>query len=272
MRNRQKIIIVLLFTLIVFLISLIGVGLYKFYNVKKILEELNVPEVVEEIVEKKAPTRKIENEVVPIIPEEELEDMDMEEDVELIEDETTEEKELELKIESPSLEKQELTSIFIPRTRSLFAKVSSLEDLFANKTPMTSEQRVYLKINEIKATDFATTSLENLFLGKLYYQGDNGRLESFLYLDSQGMVREYLVSYDPKGNVVDYIEIGIIISEAGRKKYATLSVNKLSVFELSQPEAGNRRRELVTEYSITPQLRFNKGRTFSKLEPFQIFV
>ena len=146
-------------------------------------------------------------------------------------------------IENRFEHKKELNSIYIPLTKSLFSASDASINVFRNRI-MQSEPPVRAKI---------------------YYQGENGLIESLLSLDEKGAIHETLFSYDPAGNPVDKLEIGLLVPDSSEKKYATISVNKLSVFELTSTLSADKRQERVTEYFITPQLRFKKGRTFSRL-------
>jgi hypothetical protein len=136
-----------------------------------------------------------------------------------------------------------LASIYIPSTKSLFFASDASIETFRNRI----------------------TQPGHPVRGKMYYQGENGLLESFLSIDEKGFIHEIVYSYDPAGNPVDEVEIGLLVPDGSIKKHATLSVNKLSVFELTTDKLAGKKQERVTEYSISPQLRFKKGRTFSKL-------
>ena len=163
-------------------------------------------------------------------------------------------------------EKKELTSVYIPLTKSVFGRTDTPENVFLAKSPLTQAQWENMKITDIKILAYMkNTSLENLREGKLYYQGENGRLESFLYIDSKRKISEYLISYDSKGNAVDCLEVGCWIPETNEIKFANLSNNKLSVFELAPVQANGKREEIVTEYAITPAMQFVRGKVFSKI-------
>ena len=147
------------------------------------------------------------------------------------------------KIENVLAQGKELTSIYIPLTKSLFSASDASIDAFQNRI----------------------TRVGPPVRGKVYYQGENGLIESFISLDDKGVMHEILFSYDPAGNPVDELEIGLLVPDSPEKKYATVLVNKLSVFELTIVEASGKRQERVTEYFISPQLQFKKGKTFTKL-------
>ena len=126
-------------------------------------------------------------------------------------------------IQKETIPQKELSSIYIPQTKSILSRKNLTDDQIS---------------------------------GKIYYQGENGRLESFIHLDEEGATHEYLVSYNPFSQPVDSLKIGYWNPNTNNKKYATLSVNKISVFE-------NEIR--VTEYFINPHMQIRKGRSFSKL-------
>ncbi|MCL1938699.1 MAG: hypothetical protein FWF52_09930 [Candidatus Azobacteroides sp.] len=165
-----------------------------------------------------------------------------------------------------SPKKKELTSVYIPLTKSVFGRTDAPENVFLTKPSLTQAEWENLKVAEVKTlASLKNIPLENLREGKLYYQGENGRMESFLYMDSKRKISEYLITYDPKGNSVDCLEVGCWIPETDEKKFANLSNNKLSVFELAPVKANGKREEIVTEYAITPALQFVRGKVFSKI-------
>jgi hypothetical protein len=127
-------------------------------------------------------------------------------------------------------EVKELTNIYIPLTKSLF-------------------KRSNLLINDLPS-------------GKIYYSGVNGKLKiSIVHRD--GKTFEYLTSYNIQGEKMDFLEIGLI-DENSVRKYAILSQNKISTFEIIQ-DNGKKGEENVINYSITPELRFVKGKTYKKV-------
>jgi hypothetical protein len=129
-------------------------------------------------------------------------------------------------------ETAKLSTIYIPQTKSL---------LFNSKD----------------------NNFENIQAGKIYYQDENGRLESAVNRDKDG-VREELTGYDNKGNIVDKMEIGYICDSARHLKCAIIFKNKISIYE-TKTSGDNENEEIVTEYLILPQMKFIKGKTYTKL-------
>jgi hypothetical protein len=84
-------------------------------------------------------------------------------------------------------------------------------------------------------------------------------------VNEAGAALEILVSYDAEGAEVDRLEIGVLTVDGEARKYATVLVNRLSVFELVASKTSEKRQEQMTEYLITPNLSFRKGKTFRKL-------
>ena len=235
----------MLWLIFLFIIGLLaGIGIYKF-RTPNLLEEKNIPEQtkvkpVEKTVVK--PEEASSETSDAEIPSDSDPDFIAEEPLDSVPEEMEEEKVAE-KIENMPLNKKELTSIYVPLTKSLFSASDASIDAFRNRI-MQSEHPAR---------------------GKIYYQGENGLIESFLSVDEKGVIREMLFSYDPFGNPVDELEIGWLVPDSPERKYATVLVNKLSVFELTLSQPADKKQERVTEYFITPQLRFRKGRTFTKL-------
>jgi hypothetical protein len=138
----------------------------------------------------------------------------------------------ETTIQENSAEQKELPNISIPFTKSLFNRA----DLSVNNFPS----------------------------GKVYYNSTNGKIESVVSIKEDNKLYEYLTSYDSKGNKVDYLEIGYIEENSVKKKYAILSQNRISTVTRTLNEK-NQEEELVVNYSITPDLKFVKGKTYRKV-------
>jgi hypothetical protein len=102
--------------------------------------------------------------------------------------------------------------------------------------------------------------------GKIYYQGNNGKLESSV-LHNEGVFKEQLKSYDYAGNKVDELEIGVVDETAKTVKHAVISKNKISVFEIVTAKGKKQEQQVekVTEYAITPQMKFREGKTYTRL-------
>jgi hypothetical protein len=254
--------------LLIFMISfllLLGIGIYKFTTKKETIAENSPSETVEKKVKKKPSKSKN----TTVLPSENSEsesynpELEIEESREEAETEVEPEPEIE---EALPVEKKEVTAIYIPLTRSLFRKPDLSEEWFMNRPRITPAQREQLRIDEIK-TDIVMKNIpsDDLIPGKLYYLGENGRLESFIYIEPKGKIHEYLVSFDSKGNPIDWIEIGLITPEKERIKHAGLSTDKLSLTELQPAKKDGKKEEIITEYIITLQLKFKKGKTFTKL-------
>jgi hypothetical protein len=108
----------------------------------------------------------------------------------------------------------------------------------------------------------ANTSIENLPAGKAYFQGENGKLESIVNKKEDG-ISEQLVSYDYHGQKADDLEIGWIDDAGQTVKYAVILGNKISIFETIKTKKKTETK--VTEYAITPQLKFIKGKAYTRL-------
>ncbi|MDR2621215.1 MAG: hypothetical protein LBC48_01375 [Dysgonamonadaceae bacterium] len=99
--------------------------------------------------------------------------------------------------------------------------------------------------------------------GKVYYESEYGKLESSIIRDRTG-IREELTAYNEKGNAVDKLEIGYICDSAKHVKCAVIFKNKISIYE-TKLSADNKNEEIVTEYLISPQMKFSRGKTYKKL-------
>ena len=221
---------------------LTGIAIYKLYE-PKVIEEENVTEQTEVKPVEKTVEKKEEMSDVPEVLETPSHSDCIEETLsDDLPEESEEDEGMEI-VENIPPQKNEWNSIYIPLIKSLFSASDVSMDAFQNHIAQS----------------------EPPVRGKIYYQGENGWIESFLTVDEKGAIHEVLFSYDLAGNPVDNVEIGLLVPDSSERKYATISVNKLSVFELTTSGVTGKKQERVTEYSITPQLRFKKGRTFSKL-------
>jgi len=102
-----------------------------------------------------------------------------------------------------------------------------------------------------------------VYAGKVYYQGENGKLESRIN-QTKNEVCEELISYDSKGNAVDKLEISYASDSTKRLKCAVIFKNKISIYE-TKPSGGDKNEGNVTEYLISPQMKFSLGKTYTKL-------
>ena len=189
-------------------------------------------EVTEEVVPLKKENSKKEKETSPITNET-VSDADEKIDEIQLEKEIQSEEVNQIDIFEEVEERRELLPIHIPQVKSLF----NSSDL----------------------------SIQNMPDKKQYYNGNNGMIESIVNKGEDNLFYEYLISYDYKGNKVDQLEIGITDENAQKKKYAVLFQNNVSTFEIS-PKVNNKNQieEIVTNYQITPDLRFVKGKTYTK--------
>jgi len=106
-------------------------------------------------------------------------------------------------------------------------------------------------------------ALDQVYAGKVYYQGENGKLESHIN-QNKNEVCEELISYDNNGKEVDKLEIGYICDTTKHLKCAVLFKNKISIYE-TKSSGNDNKEEFVTEYLISPKMKFSPGKTYTKL-------
>jgi hypothetical protein len=107
-------------------------------------------------------------------------------------------------------------------------------------------------------------SISDLQKEKTYYSDTNGRLESYLIFKENKIV-EILVSYDATGQKVDELEIGLIEENFVKRKYAIISQDRISIYNITPAKKNKTEEEMVTHYTITWDLRFVEGKTYSKI-------
>ena len=219
-KSREKTGIICVILLILFVVFMLGVWFFKqSKTIQEIIEEPIIPPTTE-TKKKKQDTTTYKEPIIDIPLEQEFDPI---ETIEENDNNTTDIFENTEEIHKETEKKKELSSIYIPLTKSSLS---------------------------------GKNLTENQISGKIYYQGENGRLESFIHLDEEGATHEYLVCYNVQNQPIDSLKIGYWNPHTQDKKYATLSVNKISVFE-------NEVR--VTEYFINPHMQIRRGRSFSKL-------
>jgi flagellar basal body-associated protein FliL len=226
-KQKKKTVIISIICLLIVVFLVLGIRFYKSY-----LRENQAPQQEEVVVDTKKDS-KPRNKPKPVdITSEDTSEVALDELV-VSKDETILDS-TESETETPNIKEEanELEDIYINHTRSLLGKNGILPD--------------------------------NLPTGKVYYQGNKGNLESLVKRDGD-KISEQLISYDKQGNKVDELEIGIIEESDKAVKHAVISKNKISVFEIMPAKDGKKTEERVTEYTITPSMKFRKGKTYVRL-------
>lgn len=225
---KRKTVIGIVVACIVVLFLTVGVYFYKTsYQPEPEGEEIVVTEEPPKPQVTKKKPKKENPEDLPEVPagEDIVPEPESEElTVEIIEEEAIE--------EESAAEPRELTTVHIRHSRSLFSNPNSSSD--------------------------------PLQVGKIYYDGDNGKLESFVN-KKEDIISEKLISFDYRGNRVDSLEISLVEDGNEFHKYAVISHNKISIFQVMPTKNKKGKEELVTEYIITPNMKFVKGKTYTKL-------
>lgn len=144
-------------------------------------------------------------------------------------------------------------------------QIENAEEATETVTEETSESRKSsaIYISQTKSLLFNSHHAVDIHAGKVYYQSENGKLESRINQSKSG-ISEELYSYDSKGNQVDKLEIGYICDSTRHLKCAVIFKNKISIYE-TKLTADNKNEEIVTEYLISPELKFSRGKTYTKL-------
>jgi hypothetical protein len=119
---------------------------------------------------------------------------------------------------------------------------------------MTADERKALGIDGITLDDISKRSNGELAVGREIWQGDEGRLSTFLVIEQDHATWEYLVSRDPQGNVIDCIRTGVVY--AGDYSYSLIAGNTIkcsSSWAEPLDAAGN---GFSAIYTITDDLHF----------------
>jgi hypothetical protein len=228
-KQKRKKKTVIISIICVFIAVFLGLGILFYKSHKNKNQEPQQAEALVDTKQNSKPKKSKNKEAISA--EKELE-IALEELIEGKEETSIDSTESETEDSNITEEPKELTEVHISYTKSLFGKIGSLPD--------------------------------NLSTGKVYYQGNNGKLESFIKREGD-KIFEQLVSSDYKEDKVDELEIGIIEEADKAVKHAVISKNKVSVFEIIPAKNGKKTEERVTEYTITPQMRFIKGKTYVRV-------
>lgn len=228
MKKKVEISIIWVIFYIILLLFVSGLLVYKTFFEKPSREEIPIETKKEETIQA-TPERKKEK--APVI-EQKPDTLKI-----LVEEEipdTTEVIAKNIEIVTETKSPEELGRLRIPQTRSLFNLSSS-------------------------------SYLANLPEGKIYYDGSHGKLESqVIYGEKE--ISEKLIATNFNGEIVSELEIGLMDENREVKKYALISRNKISVFERTSSDNKNgKQEEQVTDYTITPELKFMKGKTYTKV-------
>lgn len=168
-----------------------------------------------------------------------------------------------------NLKEEPTTGINIPQTTGLFTALNTAYDAFYGKTRMTAADRKNYQIDKVKH-EFIIAALPNADLakGKTIYQGNEGRIETFLNIRKDNGTNEYLVSYDKDGNYKDCICIASLSEYGGDRGYGVICGNKVVVHSYYPAEEGEPDLEYLTEYTIKPDLAFSKGKESTQKPQF----
>lgn len=140
----------------------------------------------------------------------------------------------------------------IPKVRGVLS-LNDLYDQYDNRTRITEAERTVLQVNSIQTGDFnAYWPNTKLSIGKPLYSGAEGKLQSILFIEKDHVVREFLVSYDAEGNVVDCISIGSISTYGGDRGECIIEGNTVNTIS-TYPEGTS-----YVTYKVTPQMKFEK--------------
>ena len=122
---------------------------------------------------------------------------------------------------------------------------------------ITNAERKELGIDTIlKGDNHYNYPNRDIAKGKEIYKGEEGRIASFLVIWVEQAIFEYLVSYDPSGNVIDHIMIGVDYYYSSDLLSASIEGNKIrSISEWADPgEAWGEGIDQI--YTITDDLHF----------------
>lgn len=145
------------------------------------------------------------------------------------------------------------TPIYIPKTKGNISSHNENYDRFFFSKRMKEADKQLMKISNVNSAFQA----DDLVKGKSIYQGKEGSIKSFLYVEQDNNTQEYLVSYDASGNYISHVLIGELGVYTGTRAYAQIGGNKISVHYAYPSESGTSENSTVT-YFISDKLKFVK--------------
>lgn len=158
-------------------------------------------------------------------------------------------------------EKQELQRVNIPKTKFGMKYWNQTErNKYVKGRRITSQERLSLKLNNIKDDVFKEAKNNQLVRGKTVYDGKNGRIESIVFVydyPSEGQeFLEYIISYDSNGNYVNHLCVGCEKLYYTNDIYTVLEGATIIVTNY-YADAGEE-ETITTKYRISPDLKFNQ--------------
>ncbi|GHU79880.1 hypothetical protein FACS1894145_5010 [Bacteroidia bacterium] len=182
-----------------------------------------------------------------------------------INDTTKPQKQKKEQVQSPADASDAEVAIETPGDTFPSEPMGNMEETVEAATEETSEfqKSAVIYIPQTKSLLFNSQNPVDIHTEKVYYLGENGKLKSHVNRNQSG-VCEDLYSYDEKGNQVDKLEIGYICDSTRHLKCAVIFRNKISIYE-TKLSADNKNEEIVVEYLISPDMKFSRGKTYTKL-------
>ena len=156
---------------------------------------------------------------------------------------------------------EEKSGINIPKTIGLLNE-SNAWDKYMKSPVVSAEKRNSMQIEKINNDDLKSNFKYGgkVAQGKEIYNGDEGRIETFLVIIPDHLLFEYLISYNTVGDYVDCIEINRI----GQDKTNVSIEGNTVLCETEWWDSGEGGR-VSKQYTITPELKFNKEKEWEEI-------
>ena len=174
--------------------------------------------------------------------------------------ESTETKEaIDIKKTPPAKEKVEFVaptispsspSIKILRMKGNITSINENYDRYYSSKRMSNNDVQKMQLHKINSGFQA----DDLIKGKTIYSGNEGKIESFIFVIPDQNTEEYLVSYDKSGNYISHIQIGELGVFSGARSYGQIENNKITVFSYDPATESNKQKI----FTVDSNLKFSR--------------
>lgn len=133
-------------------------------------------------------------------------------------------------------------------------------DKYIKGKKITQQERLSLKLDNIKEDVFKQLENNEVVRGKTIYSGENGRIESIIVVydyprEGQEFL-EYIISYDVNGNYVNHLCVGCEKLYYTNDIYAILKGAAITVTNYYADQGDE--ETTTIKYRISPDLKFNQ--------------
>ncbi|MFR9164944.1 MAG: hypothetical protein ACLVKO_01490 [Dysgonomonas sp.] len=152
------------------------------------------------------------------------------------------------------------STLNIPKKKGIMSLTDAYDQYDNRKRMGKAEQASLTKaIKQLSKTDEYWLDGE-LSEGVVVYEGEAGTLKTILSVVKDHASKEYLISFDKNGKLIDYISVGIIGVYAGDRGESVVEGNKVTAHFSAEGTS------YYEQHEITPSLKFKKIKEWEENE------